>query len=159
MLYSFASYVHCKSNVFFFLWSFTPAFLYEYVPDIIRCLFTLVEMKGCQTLHCQNGGFCDGHQANDPTCFCPLSFSGEDCNERTYFNIRIKWTHYCGETSLYIIIIINIRHSYEISKNSGVNQSLIWSGLRMLQKHFILLLKIFILSFSFTDSCNSNISL
>ncbi|XP_060567440.1 uncharacterized protein LOC132726185, partial [Ruditapes philippinarum] len=42
---------------------------------------TTIVKKGCQTLECKNGGFCDGHDMNNPVCFCSKGFSGPECNE------------------------------------------------------------------------------
>ncbi|XP_060582136.1 uncharacterized protein LOC132738608 isoform X2 [Ruditapes philippinarum] len=42
---------------------------------------TTIVKKGCQTLECKNGGFCDGHDMNNPVCYCSKGFSGSQCKE------------------------------------------------------------------------------
>ncbi|XP_060606731.1 protein eyes shut homolog, partial [Ruditapes philippinarum] len=42
---------------------------------------TTIVKKGCQTLECKNGGFCDGHDINNPVCFCSKGFSGPECKK------------------------------------------------------------------------------
>jgi hypothetical protein len=37
--------------------------------------------KGCQTLECINGGFCDGHDTANPVCFCHKGFTGQHCEQ------------------------------------------------------------------------------
>ena len=49
--------------------------------------FIFVEERGCQALHCQNGGFCDGHGPK-PVCYCTYGYTGDDCRTGT-------WKPYC----------------------------------------------------------------
>ncbi|XP_052216641.1 uncharacterized protein LOC127834658 isoform X2 [Dreissena polymorpha] len=34
---------------------------------------------GCQKLQCLHGGFCDGHEADKPVCYCRKGYSGTKC--------------------------------------------------------------------------------
>ncbi|KAL4238860.1 hypothetical protein ACF0H5_003567 [Mactra antiquata] len=52
--------------------------------------------EGCQKLHCKNGGFCDGHEANNPLCYCPLSYSGGECDRP----VDTMSTTFLGDLSL-----------------------------------------------------------
>ncbi|KAL4237887.1 hypothetical protein ACF0H5_002597 [Mactra antiquata] len=60
--------------------------------------------KGCQSLHCHNGGFCDGHYPFKPVCYCRRGFAGDDCktvvSPQAVFGGQVQAPFYVGQLGL-----------------------------------------------------------